>query len=224
MKTESDPSAENREGKILEEFDWEDKEGAKHQGVIRYAERNEADFDGVVAIDRDRSEFRWKAHEITPKTEEQIEAARKNLEESLDEPQKRAFIILKIDDEVVGYTEFGPVPEVEGTVGIFTTSVLQMNPKYKRKNEKGEERGYGFGEKLRTHAIKEAKDIFRAKRVESNVASWNKPSIALWEKLGSKRISETENKDKNGDPITVLDPATGQKIKSTTIRFRHLDE
>lgn len=221
---ESEISIENRGDKTLEEFDWEDKEGVIHKGVVRYAQRNKRDFDGVVAVDRDRSDYRLKEHKIAPKTEEQIENVRKKLERSLDEPDKLAFIVLTIDGEVVGYSEFGPSEKEPNKTIINTTSVLQMEPKYKRINEKGEDRGFGFGRKLRTQVIKEAQDIFHARQIESNVHNWNKPSIALWENMGSERISETKEIDeKTGKPIMVFDPTENKYIESTKITFRHLD-
>ncbi|MSU54733.1 MAG: GNAT family N-acetyltransferase [Candidatus Staskawiczbacteria bacterium] len=218
---EWEKALESRAGEIIEPFEWEGK-----KGVVRYAKSGDAE--GLLTIDRDRAEYRLKEYKKailrTPG------GGNESLKKSLEEPEKQVLIVLQIEDEIVGYTTFGlPVDTEdwgEDTIQVFTTSVLQMKPEYKRINKEGEMRGYGFGEKLRKYAIRDAKNIFHAKYISSNVHNWNKPSLGLWKKLGSRPTGkERPEIDGDGNQVEVVDPKTEEKVKSVLIRMKgDLDE
>jgi len=219
---EPEEKFESREGRVLDFFPW--KEG-EPDAVIRYARKEDAD--GLAAVDMDRAKYRlgkYRAENYRISVEDGTfgNRVKKDLEKSLERPDELSFIVLDIGGEIVGYSEFGPKPEWgEGVICVHTTSVLQMNPRYKKTIGSSEEKGYGLGTKLRAMVISEAKKIPGAQKLQSSVHEWNIASLRSWEKLGSFPLPKSGriNNGPKGDPVVIYDSKKDKMIVSKVVRM-----
>jgi ribosomal protein S18 acetylase RimI-like enzyme len=201
---EKEQSAENREGEIIEPFDWNGEPSA-----VRFAKRS--DKDGLAVIDIDRAKFRLEEYKIEDykekleKSEVGLEV-KQNFEKSLDAQNNMTYIVLQVGEEIVGYVEFWPEPDA---IKIGTISTLQMQEKYCRQ---------GFGTKLLNQTINQAKNIYGAKRIELSTHNWNYPARDFYKKNGFVEVGDSvpEIEDK---PRMALDKKTGEKIISEKIKM-----
>ncbi len=222
MSDKTEGKTENREGEFIAEFPWNER---GEMAQIKFAETG--DLDGLIAIDKDRADIREQVHKIS-KSKEKIEniggQITKNLTESLEHPDKLAFIVVKVGEEVVGYADFGPCYNPDDgwgpdTVRLHTISVLQMDPKYQQDKE-WKKQGYGFGQQLLIRMIEQAKIVYGAKHIQLNTHNWNKSAQKMYERNGFEHVAGEWRKDEEGKSYRALDPVEDQWVPTMMMRYK----
>ena len=187
----SEKSVESREGRVIGPFQWTETIDGKEivkEGIIRYAKKE--DYQDLVEVDNNRSEFRRKEYGVEPKLPGEIEKVMElNLERSLSQPDELAFIVLEVEGEIAGYVEFGKMRwGVELPANVREASTVSVLEKY---------HGKGIGTALTLSAEDEVRKI-GVEKIELYTNDQNKQTvgskgrIGFYEKLGYKQEGEPE--------------------------------
>ena len=114
------------------------------------------------------------------KLRDEVQATPQLLRQYLFEDKKCSALVARIEGEIVGYALFFySFSTFVGRPGIYLEDLF-VQPAHRKQ---------GIGTALIRHLARKALDE-GCGRLEWSVLDWNAPSIALYEKLGAKMMSE----------------------------------